>query len=81
MGSVLVILQLIDGILLLATEIPSLLAKAKVLKAELQVFADQGRDPTAAEWDAINAKTKDMLGWLQNRATQAQAHLDAQGNG
>lgn len=27
---------------------------------KLQEFADQGRDPTAAEWDELNARIKDL---------------------
>ena len=80
MSSLLIILQLIDGILLLATEIPALMAKAKVLKGELQIFVDEDRSPTSAEWDAVNAKTMLLLNWMQNRADAAQDHLDAQGD-
>jgi len=74
-----IILQLVDGILLLATEIPALMARAKLLKGEMQVFADENRSPTDAEWATLNVKTNDMLGWMQTRADQAQAFLDSQG--
>lgn len=74
--SIALILKLVDGILLLATEIPALLAKANVLKGKLQVFADEGRDPTDAEWDVLNADTESLLSFMQQRADAAQAHLD-----
>ena len=76
MSSVLLAIKLIDSILLLATEIPALFAKATVLKGELQIFVDEGRDPTDAEWEVLNVETEDLLNFMQARADAAQAHLD-----
>lgn len=72
--SIALALQLVDGILLLATEIPALFARGTALKDELSKFVD--RDPTDAEWDVINAQTADLVGFLQGRADLAQQHLD-----
>ncbi len=77
--SAIAIISLIDTILMLATEIPALMQKAQVLKAEIQAIVAEGREPSPAEWDAVNAKTADMLGFLQSRADAAQQHLDEQG--
>jgi len=74
--SALAVISLLDTILMLATEIPALFAKATALKTELQAFADEGREPTAAEWDEVNTKTTEMLGLLDQRAQDAQEHLD-----
>jgi len=74
--SILAIINLIDTILLLATEIPALFTKATALKDELTIkFVDTGRNPTSAEWDAVNAQTASLLGVLQLRSDDAEEHL------
>lgn len=74
--SVLAIINLIDTILMLATEIPALFAKATALKAELTTkFVETGRSPTGAEWDAVNAQTASLLSVLQLRSDDAKEHL------
>jgi hypothetical protein len=74
--SILAIINLLDTVLMLATEIPALFAKATALKNELTTkFVDTGRTPTPAEWDAVNAQTAALLGTLQLRSDDAEAHL------
>ena len=77
--SAVAIIGLIDTILMLATEIPALFAKAQVLKAEIQAIVDEGREPTDAEWASVNATTQSMLAALDQRAKDAQAHIAQQG--
>jgi len=77
--SVLAIINLLDTVLMLATEIPALFAKATALKEELtNKFVESGRSPTGAEWDAVNAQTASLLAVLQLRSDDAQDHLDMQ---
>jgi len=74
--SILAIISLLDTILMLATEIPALFAKATALKAELTTkFVDTGRSPTGAEWEAVSAQTASLLTVLQLRSDDAEAHL------
>lgn len=76
--SAIVILQLLDTILMLASAIPSLLQKAGALKAEIQQIVAEGREPTEAEWESAKEQTDVMVDTLQNRAKDAQVFLDTQ---
>ncbi len=76
--SAVAVITLLDTILMLATEIPALFQKASALKAEIKAIVDAGRELTTAEWDNVNSETQEMLGFLNQRAKDAQAHLDKQ---
>jgi len=53
--------KIIDLIMLGVQLAPQVKASFATLKAELQVFVDEGRDPTPEEWGVVNAKIDSLI--------------------
>ena len=64
MNTVLIV-KLIDLILLGVSVAPAVKAEMEALKARLAQMVAEGREPTAAEWDALNADIDSKIASLR----------------
>lgn len=69
--NVVALIKIIDLISLGVTMIPMIRREFDLLRDKLQVFADEGRDPTPEEWAEILQDSDEMLEFLRNRAEEA----------
>ena len=61
------ILRLVDGVLQIMSAIPEAKADADELRAQIRIFIVEGRNPTAEEWDTLNARIATSMQILEDR--------------
>ena len=61
-----IITAAINAIEQIAASIPAIINIIKNLKTTLAAMVAEGRDPTQAEWDAMNAQIADALATLNS---------------
>jgi len=72
-ATVALILKAMDLVAMGVTMVPEMKARYDEVTAKLKEMANEGRDPTDAEWKELNDKLDSALGSLKDRADEAKS--------